>query len=528
MSYKKLRLILGDQLNSYHSWFQQKEPETLYLMAELHQELKYVHHHIQKICAFFLAIEHFSNDLKSQGHHVLHLTLDETKDFETLNELIFHIVEKYKISIFEYQQPDEYRLHCQLWEISKKLTQPRAVSTAQGKNFTTTCVDSEHFMLSFTEIVQYFPTDKSLTMEPFYRKMRQRFDVLMNHDGTPAGNRWNFDSDNRNKLKKSDLAYISAPLMFENDTSKVIKKIKKHNIKVMGNNDKFLLWPVNRNQSLDLLKFFCEVCLPLFGRFQDAMTINSPHHWSLYHSRLSFSLNVKLLSPREVIQAVLEAYDRDERVDLAQTEGFIRQILGWREFIRGIYWINMPEYKSKNALQANLPLPDYFWTGNTKMACMGAAINQSLQKAYAHHIQRLMVTGNFCLLTGIDPDQVDLWYLGIYIDAIEWVELPNTRGMSQYADHGIVATKPYAASGNYINKMSDYCQSCFYDVKDRETELACPFNGFYWQFMLKHRPLFEKNPRINRTYFQWDKTDKNKKEAILERAKINLKKIESL
>ena len=317
--------------------------------------------------------------------------------------------------------------------------------------------------------------------------------------------------------------------MFANPVGSYLERIKKHKIDTLGSGTEELLWPVNRQQSLQLLDFFCEYCLPNFGRFQDAMTQHGESRWSLYHSRISFALNCKILHPMQVIDAALKRFsETDSGVDLAQVEGFVRQILGWREYVRAVYWVNMPDYAKGNSFGAERDLPDYFWTGETKMACMKQAIDQSLEYAYAHHIQRLMVTGNFALLAGIDPDQVDQWYLGIYIDAIERVEMPNTRGMSQFADGGLIATKPYAASGSYINKMSDYCKDCHYSVKERFTEDACPFNSLYWHFMQRHSERFSRNPRTAMAYRTWDKMDSEVRQALLARADFYLENLNDL
>ena len=258
------------------------------------------------------------------------------------------------------------------------------------------------------------------------------------------------------------------------------------------------------------------------------MTNQTPHSWSLYHSRLSFALNAKLISPKHVIKATITAYQENDNIDIAQIEGFVRQILGWREYVRGMYWINMPDYEQQNALNVERDLPSYFWNGQTKMKCIASAIGQSLDYAYAHHIQRLMVTGNFCLLTEIQPQQVDEWYLGIYVDALEWVELPNTRGMSQFADGGWIASKPYAASGSYMQKMSDYCGDCHYKVKEKTSAESCPLNSLYWHFMVKHRERLAKNHRIGMIYGNWDKQDDAQKHAVLERAEWCLENIEAL
>ncbi|MGB0449426.1 MAG: cryptochrome/photolyase family protein [Porticoccaceae bacterium] len=510
-----LRLILGDQLNSSHSWYRNVDDGVLYVIAELHQEAGYVKHHIQKISAFFAAMENFANALQAAGHQVNHLTLDDSADYKNLSDLISQLCQQHKIKNFVYQQPDEYRLAQQL----KNLSLPTVAIS---------CCDTEHFLLPKEEIVEYIKPGKHNRMESFYRKMRVRFNLLMD-SGQPRGGRWNFDGENRQKLKPADIAELPEPLLFANPVAKILQRIEAHNIATIGNATESLLWPVNRQQSLELLHFFCDHCLPNFGRFQDAMTAQTDKRWSLYHSRISFALNSKILHPMEVVEAALKRFEEtDSPVDIAQVEGFIRQIIGWREYVRAVYWANMPEYAERNVLGADTNLPEYFWTGETRMSCMKQAIDQSLDYAYAHHIQRLMVTGNFAMLAGIDPAQMDSWYLGIYIDAIEWVEMPNTRGMSQFADGGLIATKPYAASGSYINKMSDYCKDCHYSVKERFTEQACPFNSLYWHFMNRHGERFARNPRTAMAYRSWDKMNAEVKQSLLARAEYCLANIESL
>ncbi|WP_274022983.1 cryptochrome/photolyase family protein [Vibrio parahaemolyticus] len=514
MRYDTVRLILGDQLNSEHSWFQQADDTVLYLIAELKQENTYVTHHIQKVCAFFSAMALFAQEKQEEGHHVLHLTLDDTAAFDDLDQVLQHYVREVGASKFEYQRPDEYRLLEQLTKLKLEGVVKR-------------CVDTEHFLLPFAEIEQQFLQGKHIMMEHFYRRMRKRFDILM-QDGKPVGEKWNYDANNRNKLKAKDIEQLPKPLMFSLNVDEIVERLTRHKISTIGSLNGDLLWPVNRAQSLSLLAHFCQVSLPHFGRFQDAMTAEHESKWSLYHSRLSFSMNSKLLHPKEVIDAALSAYQSNKHIDIAQVEGFIRQILGWREFIRGVYWANMPQYPQKNELEASRDLPDYFWTGKTKMACMRNAIGQSLDYAYAHHIQRLMVTGNFCLLTEMNPDQVDAWYLGIYVDAIEWVEMPNTRGMALFADGGIVGTKPYAASGSYINKMSDYCKGCHYDNKARSGEGSCPFNSLYWRFMDKHEKRLATNPRIGMIFRSWDNMEASQRQAILETAERYIADLEHL
>ncbi len=523
MKFKTVRLVLGDQLNIEHSWFRQVNDDVIYIIAELKQETDYVASHIQKVAAFFCAMGYFADELRQQGHQVLHLTLDDTAQFENLDTLLKHYVHQFGAEKFEYQRPDEYRLLEQMNKL--KLT-----------NATKGCCDTEHFLFPFEEIRQQFPKDKHIMMEHFYRRMRKRFDILL-EDGKPVGGKWNYDANNRKKLKKQDIENLPQPLMFTNDITDILQRIERHQVKTIGQVSSQLLWPVNRAQSLSLLAHFCQVCLPLFGQFQDAMTTEHDSKWSLYHSRISFSLNSKLLSPKEVIDAALSAYQasclRDSSpdkpsIDIAQIEGFVRQILGWREYIRAVYWANMPAYANKNHYSANNNLPHYFWDGQTKMNCMKHAIDQSLEFAYAHHIQRLMITGNFCLITGIDPDQVDSWYLGIYVDAIEWVEMPNTRGMALFADGGIVGTKPYSASGSYINRMSDYCKGCHYKIKERSGEQSCPFNSLYWRFMNLHRDALNRNPRMGMLYRSWDNMDEQSQQAILDTAEQRITNLENL
>lgn len=514
--FKTLKLILGDQLNPAHSWFKDKSDDTVFVIAELMQEAHYVKHHVQKISAFFKAMENFANALKDAGFNVLHLTLDDTKDDDDLPALLTRLAKQHECNSIEYQYPDEYRLKTQLHDF------------ATNSELAVTACDSEHFLLAFNDIDKRFKKDKHVTMEHFYRAMRKQFDILMDDD-KPAGGQWNFDANNRNKFSKSDLADIPKPKLFKNDVSAIIERLDSHNVEYFGQIETQLSWPTTRKQAISALDHFCAHLLPRFGQFQDAMTDQCPDKDTFYHSRLSFALNAKILPPRYVIDRVVkEFHQRQDEISISQVEGFIRQVLGWREYVRGVYWKNMPDYANKNQLNATRVLPSYFWNGKTKMNCLSHSLTQSLDSAYAHHIQRLMVIGNFCLLTAINPDEVDEWYLGVYIDAIEWVEMPNARGMSQFADDGIIATKPYAASGNYINKMSDYCKSCQYKVKEKVGKDACPLNSLYWQFMQTHRERLEKNPRIGMVYRNWDKQDESLRQETLEQANNYLNNIEKL
>lgn len=516
MKAKHLKLLLGDQLNPKHSWFEQVDDEVIYVIAELHQEANYTKHHIQKVTAFFAAMHDFAQYLESKGHQVCYLTLEDTEKYQNLSELLNALVVSYGCESFTYQRPDEYRLQAQLSAMSVILGLPVYQ------------VESEHFLLAFDDLPSHFTATTHVRMENFYRFMRKHFDILMS-GSKPEGGAWNFDANNRQTFKKTDLKAIPKPLIFNNEAEQYLQRIKAYNIKTIGQESATVAYPINRQQSLALLNFFCNHQLANFGNFQDAMTQASPYAWSLYHSRLSFSLNCKMLSPMEVIQTALLAYENSAGViTLSQIEGFIRQILGWREYVRGMYWANMPNYAQQNFLAAKRDLPAFFWTGETKMQCLKSAIDQSLAHAYAHHIQRLMITGNFALLAGIAPSQVDDWYLGIYIDAIEWVELPNTRGMALFADGGWIATKPYAASGNYVNKMSDYCKSCRYNVKEKVGSNACPLNSLYWHFIDENYDKFAANHRMSFPVRHWDKMEQAKKIEIIQHAKQLLTNLETL
>jgi deoxyribodipyrimidine photolyase-related protein len=344
-------------------------------------------------------------------------------------------------------------------------------------------------------------------------------------NGKPIGERWNFDSENRKKLP----AGVKPPpaIEFPRDVSDLVSMLTQENVTSIGTVDqKRFTWAVSRDDALQALQYFCDHLLPEFGSYQDAMTTE---HRTLFHSKLSFALNVKLISPREVIEAAIKTWEKNpERVSIEQIEGFVRQIAGWREFMRGVYWTHMPEYKRLNFFKAERPLPHYFWDADTKMNCVRQSVQQSLDDSYAHHIQRLMVTGNLAVMTGINPDEIDAWYLGIYADAVEWVQLPNTRGMSQFADGGIVGTKPYTSSAQYINKMSNYCSKCFYNYKEKFGERGCPFNTLYWGFLIRNQEKLEKNPRIGMGYQLLKKMPEKDKAAIREKSAEILNNIEKL
>ena len=509
---KNLRIILGDQLNSNHSWYKTIDDSVTYVLMEIRTETDYANHHIQKVVGFFSAMRCFATELKSKKHDVIYIRLNDKNNLQSFEKNLDAIVSQGNYTQFEYQLPDEYRLDLVFKNYCATLSIPYLV------------YDTEHFFSTREELGLFFEGKKMFLMESFYRAMRKKHNVLMEGD-KPLTGQWNYDGENRKKLPKNHKPI--EPLVFSNNVANIVHEIKSTNIKTIGNIDEEnFVWPINRTQSLQLVDFFVAECLHLFGSYQDAMT---PNEWSLYHSRISFSMNLKMISPKEVIDRAIEEWDnRKNEIEYNQLEGFVRQIIGWREYMRGIYWLKMPEYATMNFFNHQEKLPNWFWTGKTKMNCLKDAITQSLDYAYAHHIQRLMITGNFALLAGIHPDEVDAWYLGIYIDAIEWVEITNTRGMSQFADGGIVGTKPYVSSASYIDKMSHYCGSCYYKKALKTGEKACPFNSLYWNFYDKNEDKLSKNPRIGMMYNVWRKMKPEDKVSLLEQADYYLKNINNL
>lgn len=507
---KTIRLILGDQLNIQHSWFQKVDPSVTYLMMEMRQETDYVNHHIQKVVGFFLSMRTFAAKLKKSGHQVQYFTLDHPENKQNLPDQLAELISTEGFERFEYLFPDEHRLDQILKDLCENLSIP------------TQAVDTEHFLTSRDFLKDFFKGKKTYLMETFYREMRRKYDILM--DGKdPLTGQWNYDHDNRSALKDKKL--LKNPLIQPKDVQGIVVMLEKSGVKTIGKIDaENFPWPVSREESLEILNYFCENLLDHFGAYQDALTTWDPY---LFHSRLSFSMNSKMISPLEVVQTVEKYwYQHQDRIAIAQVEGFIRQIIGWREYMRGIYWAKMPEFAELNFFGHDRKLPEWFWTGKTKMNCLSQSIGQSLDLGYAHHIQRLMVTGNFALLAGIHPDEVDQWYLGIYIDAIEWVEITNTRGMSQFADGGIVGTKPYVSSANYIKKQGNYCSNCAYDSNKKTGHGACPFNSLYWHFYERNRDKLEKNPRIGMAYRTWDKM--GNKQELINQAEAYLRNIDKL
>ena len=499
---KIVRLLLGDQLNSSHSWFQEKDANILYCLFEMRQETDYITHHIQKVTGFFAAMRDFANGLTKAGHQVKYLRILDPENTHDLTQNLTQQIESFKADKFEYLLPDEYRLDKQLKDFCSTLTIENSVT------------DTEHFYTKREDLGVFFKGKKQFLMENFYRNMRKKHQILTINDQQEGGV-WNYDKNNRKKWKENTL--VQPFKSYDNNVVTIYKEIQEAGIKTIGKmNPKYFEYPINRKQALEQLNYFCTHLLIHFGDYQDAMHTNQIY---LYHSRISFAMNIKLISPKEVITNTLATYlDPKSTIEISQVEGFIRQIVGWREYMRGMYWALMPNYKTQNALNNTNKLPDFYWTGKTKMNCLKNAINNSLDNSYAHHIQRLMITGNYALLTQTNPDEVDAWYLGIYADAVEWVQLPNTRGMSQFADGGKIATKPYISSGSYVHKMGNYCENCHYNKKEKTTKDACPFNSLYWNFLDDKKEELSGNFRMGMMYSLLKKIPSEKLMEIKEKA----------
>ncbi len=505
---KTLRLILGDQLSRSISSLTDCVTETdIILMCEVTEETGYVKHHKKKIAFLFSAMRHFASELKQTGHQVDYVKLDDELNSgsfknEVARALIRHSIEKVIVT-----HPGEYRVLEDILQWQNEFEIPVEIRP------------DSRFLSTPEEFERWAEGRKQLRMEYFYRQMRLKYNVLV-EDGQPSGGQWNFDAENR-KPPKRDLC-VPKPLTTTTDkiTQDVLQLVKHRFSHHFGDLEPFY-FAVTRNQALSVLNQFIEQRLNHFGEYQDAMLENEP--W-MYHSHISFYLNCGLLLPLECIEAAETAY-RQGAAPLSAAEGFIRQILGWREYIRGIYWLRMPDYANANFFSATRDLPDFYWTADTGMNCIKQCVTETKRNAYAHHIQRLMVLGNFALIAGIDPKQVNEWFLIVYADAYEWAELPNVSGMVLFADGGVVASKPYAAGGNYISKMSDYCDNCRYQVTGKNGPRACPFNYLYWDFLARNRRRLQTNPRIAMMFRTYDLMSEEKKQAISDDAVSFLKLI---
>jgi len=492
---RTLVVVLGDQLDARSAAFDGFDPASdAVWMAEVEAEAAHVWSHKARIALFLSAMRHFRDELRARHFRVHYQELTDSSLGVELAKAHRRLAPRRVVVV----EPGE-------WRVREELL--RAVPGLEIR-------PDRHFLCSREEFAAYAGEKSQLRLEYFYRRMRRRHGILMEGD-RPEGGAWNFDADNRGSFGSAGPGSLPAPQSFTPDaaTCDVLALVARRFPRHPGSLTRFD-WPLTRAQALLALEDFVAHRLPEFGRYQDAMWTGEP--W-LYHSRLSAALNLKLLDPGEVLAAAERAY-RAERAPLPSVEGFIRQILGWREYVRGIYWQCMPDYAERNALGATLPLPAFYWTGHTEMACLCAVITQTLEHAYAHHIQRLMVTGLYALLLGVRPAEVHRWYLAIYLDAVEWVELPNVLGMSQYADNGLMASKPYVATGKYIQRMSNYCAGCRF-APDRATGPdACPFTTLYWEFLLRHESLLRRNQRMRLQLRNLDRLDAATRRAIRTRA----------
>jgi deoxyribodipyrimidine photolyase-related protein len=506
-----LRLVLGDQLDPDHVWFRASDPRVVHVLMEVREETDAVRHHAQKILAIFAAMRDFARQLKAQGHRVRYVALDDPSNRQSITGNLSALASHYRATRVEWQHPDEWRIDAGL----RAWAAQQAIETA--------AVDNEHFLCARGEVAAVFVGHRQWLMETFYRRMRRHLGLLLDAKGGPEGGRWNFDADNRKRWPGAPPEPADErPVHDHRDLWNLLQRC---GVESMGDPQAAQFrWPLNRAEALACLDSFVRDALPHFGDFEDAMSSSGER---LFHSLLSFALNVKMLRPLEVVRRAESAY-RQGQAPLAAVEGFIRQIVGWREFVRGVYWAHMPGYVHANVLDHHRPLPHWFWTGDTRMRCLQHAIGQSLRTAHAHHIQRLMVIGNFALLAGRDPQALHRWYLGIYIDAFEWVEAPNTLGMSQWADGGLLATKPYVSSAAYLQRMSDYCQGCAYDHRQRTGDKACPFNALYWDFFARHEPAFDANPRLGPVYQQLRRMPQEQLQALRARAQDLLANLDGL
>lgn len=474
MRLRNLILVLGDQLDGNSAAFDGFDPgRDAVAMQEVREEATYIRQHKLRLVLFFSAMRHFRADLMAKGIKVYYRSIDDPDNNHTFaDELAERVgsLDPHKVIVLE---PGDYRVRHSLVETCRKLGVKLEIR------------QDRHFFCHTDEFAS-LARGKHLILENFYRQMRQKHGILM-AGGKPASNQWNFDKENRRPMTAASKKALVDPLLFAPDaiTAEVMKTVDELFADSPGSS-KYFDYPVTRADALKALDDFVENRLPNFGAFQDAMTVGEPY---IYHSRLSSALNLHLLHPRETIDAAIQAYERGH-APLNSVEGFVRQVLGWREYVRGIYWTHMPGYEDLNELQAELPLPGFFWTGETDMNCFRQAAQGMVDHAYAHHIHRLMIFGLFSLLLGANPRQFHRWHMSMFVDAIDWVSLPNALGMSQYGDGGIMGTKPYCASGNYINKMSDYCKGCRYKPA------SCPFTVLYYDFLERHQERFEHNPRM--------------------------------
>ena len=500
---RNLVLILGDQLNDDATALSDFDPQQDAIwMAEVDEESTHVKSSKQRSTVFLSAMRHFAAHLRSQDWPLVYRELDDPHNSGSLGGELAHTIESLRPQQLVMTAPGDWRVLQQLRAVAREHDVPLDIR------------DDTHFFSTVRDFAQHTAQRKQWRLEFFYRELRHKTGILM-ENGQPVGGRWNFDADNRASFGKQGPGLVPAPTRFEPDeiTQAVMRLVQDRLADHPGRLDSFG-WPVTRAQALEALAAFITQRLPSFGRHQDAMWEGQA--W-LYHSHLSCALNLKLLNPREVVQAAQEALAQGH-APVEAVEGFVRQILGWREYVRGIYWTQMPGYQQHNVMQATTALPGFYWTGDTEMACLRDAIGQTLEHGYAHHIQRLMVTGLYALLLGVAPQEVHEWYLAVYVDAVEWVELPNTLGMSQFADGGLMASKPYVASGKYIDRMSNHCQGCRFKPAESTGPQACPFTTLYWHYLDRHADVLAKNPRMLMQLKNLNRLSDEQREAIARQA----------
>ncbi len=500
-----LVLVLGDQLTPGVAALRAADKSRdVVVMAEVMGEGASVPHHPQKIALILSAMRHFAAELRRDGWTVAYSPLDDPDNGQTLSAEILRRAAEVQATGLLATHPGEWRVLADL----------------QALPLTTIILPDDRFLCSHAEFAAWAADRKALRMEYFYREMRRKTGLMMEGD-KPAGGQWNYDHDNR-KPAKPDLLRPRPPRFAPDAVTEQVLTLVARRFNHFGAVQPFN-WAVDRAGARAALTHFVTHSLPRFGDEQDAMLRDDP---TLSHALISPYLNMGLLTPMEVCRAA-EAEWQAGRAPINAAEGFIRQIIGWREFVRGIWALSGPDYTSRNTLGHDRALPALYWGAPTGMSCLSQAVSQTRDMAYAHHIQRLMVTGNFALLAGVDPAEVHEWYLSVYIDAYEWVEAPNVIGMSQFADGGVVGSKPYVSSGAYIDRMSDYCKSCAYKVAEKTGPLACPFNLLYWHFLIRHRNRFAGNPRMAQMYRTFDKMDESRRETVLTEANAFLEKLET-
>jgi len=502
---RNLVVVLGDQLDIESSaWDGFDAAQDRVWMAEVPAESTHVWSSKIRIVMFLSAMRHFRDTLQRRdGKQIDYLELNDARSDDTLGSALARALKSHRPEKVIMVQAGDWRVE----------TAIKAVVAAAKLELDLR--EDRHFFATRDDFRNHAEGRKSLRLEYFYRELRRRENILVDAAGKPEGGDWNYDADNRGSFGRAGPGELPAPRVFPPDdiTREVIAVVEDRFGDHPGNLARFD-WPVTAESGRHALADFIEHRLSRFGEFQDAMWTDEP--W-LYHARISAAMNLKLLAPRVVVAAAVAAY-RSGQAPLAAVEGFVRQILGWREYVRGLYWLKMPDYAAGNALSAQQDLPEFYWTGKCEMNCLNQAVGQTLKHGYAHHIQRLMVTGLYSLLLGVKPKKIHEWYLAVYVDAVEWVELPNTIGMSQFADGGIMASKPYVATGKYIQRMSNYCKGCRFDPAEATGEKACPFTTLYWDFLDKHGPLLRSNRRMQFQLKNWDRLSDERREAISRRA----------